>query len=119
MTKLLAALNLPQVGEVSLVQSPDLRGDEVGCASDYSLSGVSPRRRASGAGVLSIHLDDRDYLLKASDPATAEQWVQVLNVLKEGMKGASPCRELVPRRRRVSRLAQGTRCGIPMTRGRP
>ena len=51
MTKLLAALNLPQVGEIKLVTDP--AGED-----------------AEDKGKLfSIHLNDRDYLLKAVDAA--------------------------------------------------
>ena len=64
MTKLLAALNLPQVGEIKLVSEPT--GED-----------------AEDKGKLfSIHLNDRDYLLKAVDAASAARWVEVLNQLK-------------------------------------
>mmetsp|Transcript_6086 Transcript_6086/g.19336 ORF Transcript_6086/g.19336 Transcript_6086/m.19336 type:complete len:157 (-) Transcript_6086:46-516(-) len=64
MTKLLAALNLPQVGEIKLVTDP--AGED-----------------AEDKGKLfSIHLNDRDYLLKAVDAAAAARWVEVLNQLK-------------------------------------
>merc|ERR1719399_41304 len=53
MTKLLAALNLPQVGDIKLVSEPDEEDKE-------------------WADVLfSIHLNDRDYLLRAPDATTA------------------------------------------------
>eukprot|EP00635_Sarcinochrysidales_sp_CCMP3193_P015135 CAMPEP_0118914168 /NCGR_PEP_ID=MMETSP1166-20130328/14628_1 /TAXON_ID=1104430 /ORGANISM="Chrysoreinhardia sp, Strain CCMP3193" /LENGTH=136 /DNA_ID=CAMNT_0006853735 /DNA_START=68 /DNA_END=478 /DNA_ORIENTATION=- len=54
MTKLLAALNLPQVGDIKVVDD----------------------------ACFSIHLNDRDYLLKAADAAAAQRWVDVLNQLK-------------------------------------
>ena len=70
MTKLLAALNLPQVGDIQIVKDP--APDDV-----------------NDAGCLfSIHLNDRDYLLKAADPASANRWVDVLNQLKD--KGSDP-----------------------------
>jgi len=63
MTKLLAALNLPQVGDIKLHKSDE----DPGC-------------------LFSIHLNDRDYLLKAQDAASAKRWVSVLNQLKEQAK---------------------------------
>ncbi|KAJ1460851.1 hypothetical protein M885DRAFT_508299 [Pelagophyceae sp. CCMP2097] len=78
MTKLLAALNLPQVGEIRLADDAADDASERGC-------------------VLSIHLNDRDYLLKAADAASAARWVEVLNQLKnnatangDDAKGPSP-----------------------------
>ena len=54
----------PQVGEIKLVTDP--AGED-----------------AEDKGKLfSIHLNDRDYLLKAVDAAAAARWVEVLNQLK-------------------------------------
>lgn len=66
MTKLLAALNLPQVGAIRLVPEVFVEDpQDIGC-------------------LFTIHINDRDYVLKAADPASAERWVDVLNLLREG-----------------------------------
>lgn len=70
MTKLLAALNLPQVGEIKLVTDP---------------AGEDAEDRGK---LFSIHLNDRDYLLKAVDAASAQRWVEVLNQLKNNANTA-------------------------------
>ena len=70
--KLLAALNLPQVGDIKLVSEPDEEDKE-------------------WADVLfSIHLNDRDYLLRAPDATTAARWVEVLNQLKTNATNVVP-----------------------------
>ena len=71
MTKLLAALNLPQVGEIKLVTEP------------------LPEDEADTGCLFSIHLNDRDYLLKAADATEAARWVEVLNQLKNGANAAA------------------------------
>ncbi|KAJ8605894.1 hypothetical protein CTAYLR_000612 [Chrysophaeum taylorii] len=58
MTKLLAALSLPQVGDIKLVVDSQ---DE---------------------GLFSITLHQRTYMLKAPTKADAERWVQTLLLLK-------------------------------------
>ena len=70
MTKLLAALNLPQVGEIKLVADP------------------GPEDAEDAGKLFSIHLNDRDYLLKAVDAASAARWVEVLNQLKNNQNSA-------------------------------
>lgn len=68
MTKLLAALNLPQVGAIRLMPEVFVEDPhDIGC-------------------LFTIHINDRDYVLKAADPASAQRWVDVLNVLREGDK---------------------------------
>jgi len=66
MTKLLAALDLVQVGTIQVVTKPE-PGDEgdLGC-------------------LFSIELNERIYTLKAGDPTEATKWVDVLNQLKAG-----------------------------------
>ena len=57
-------ISVTQVGEIKLVTDP--AGED-----------------AEDKGKLfSIHLNDRDYLLKAVDAAAAARWVEVLNQLK-------------------------------------
>lgn len=63
MTKLLAALSLPQVGEIKVVDSDD-----------------------PDCGLFSITLHQRTYLLKASTKADAKRWVQTLLILKNAPK---------------------------------
>lgn len=63
MTKLLAALNLPQVGAISMVP-PDPNDEE----NDGSL--------------FTIELNERYYTLKASDKEEAEAWVENLKKLQ-------------------------------------
>mmetsp|Transcript_30552 Transcript_30552/g.62372 ORF Transcript_30552/g.62372 Transcript_30552/m.62372 type:complete len:162 (-) Transcript_30552:280-765(-) len=65
MTKLLAALNLPQVGEITLLppDHPD-DVDKVG-------------------SLFSVELNDRQYMLKAAKKEDAEMWVEKLKQLKK------------------------------------
>eukprot|EP00630_Chrysocystis_fragilis_P005428 CAMPEP_0197394410 /NCGR_PEP_ID=MMETSP1165-20131217/5166_1 /TAXON_ID=284809 /ORGANISM="Chrysocystis fragilis, Strain CCMP3189" /LENGTH=136 /DNA_ID=CAMNT_0042920115 /DNA_START=48 /DNA_END=458 /DNA_ORIENTATION=+ len=67
MTKLLAALSLPQVGEIKLVESDE-----------------------PDSGLFSITLHQRTYLLKAPTKADAERWVQTLLVLKNSPNEGPP-----------------------------
>ena len=84
MTKLLAALNLPQVGDIKL--------------ADDSVSLRSCKRAAQAEDetekgcVFSIHLNDRDYLLKTTTPSDAERWVEVLNQLKNNTVTSEWCK---------------------------
>eukprot|EP00622_Pseudochattonella_farcimen_P002725 FR737720.1.p1 GENE.FR737720.1~~FR737720.1.p1 ORF type:complete len:107 (+),score=12.88 FR737720.1:45-323(+) len=64
MTKLLAALNLPQVGEITML--PKTHEDDV----DYT------------GALFSIELNDRQYMLKAASQKDAEMWVEKLIALK-------------------------------------
>eukprot|EP00616_Rhizochromulina_sp_CCMP1243_P019288 CAMPEP_0118967544 /NCGR_PEP_ID=MMETSP1173-20130426/4918_1 /TAXON_ID=1034831 /ORGANISM="Rhizochromulina marina cf, Strain CCMP1243" /LENGTH=136 /DNA_ID=CAMNT_0006916529 /DNA_START=431 /DNA_END=841 /DNA_ORIENTATION=+ len=65
MAKLLAALNLPQVGEIKLL--------DTGHSDDVDSSGA----------LFSIALNDREYMLKAAKREDAEVWVTKLNLLKQ------------------------------------
>eukprot|EP00752_Nemacystus_decipiens_P009393 g8396.t1 len=65
MEKLLAALNLPQVGEIRLVDPDDDSYEE---ENDGSL--------------FTIELNDRVYTMKASTREEAARWVEVLKVLQ-------------------------------------
>lgn len=67
MTKLLAALSLPQVGEIKVVESDD-----------------------PDCGLFSITLHQRTYLLKASTNADAKRWVHTLLKLKNTPKEGPP-----------------------------
>lgn len=69
MTKLLAALNLPQVDSIALL--PD---DHAEYASEPEGSGTG--------NLFSIQLNDRQYLLKAKEKEDAQLWVDKLNHLK-------------------------------------
>ena len=73
MTRLLAALNLPQVGKIALVKKEEAEADDV----------------ADVGCLFSITLGDRDYLLKATDPESAQKWVDTLSQLKEGANSAA------------------------------
>lgn len=65
MKKLLAAVKLPEVGEISLID-PHPDNDDT----------VEP-------GLFSIQLNSREYILKAPDHAEAVEWVKILTNLKE------------------------------------
>lgn len=65
MTKLLAALNLPQVGDIKLL--PSDHPDDV---------------ENTGA-LFSIELNDRQYMLRATKKEDAEMWVEKLTMLKK------------------------------------
>ena len=64
MTKLLAAVNLPQVGEIKVID-PDPENDDT-----------------RDGGLFTIQLNSRDYTLKAADHQEALEWVDVLKKLK-------------------------------------
>eukprot|EP00622_Pseudochattonella_farcimen_P004623 FR740035.1.p1 GENE.FR740035.1~~FR740035.1.p1 ORF type:complete len:209 (+),score=6.41 FR740035.1:66-629(+) len=64
MAKLLAAVNLPQVGEIAVIE-PDAENDD-------TVEG----------GCFSTQLNSREYILKATDEAEAQAWVEVLTKLK-------------------------------------
>ena len=65
MTKLLAAVNLPQVGEIKVIP-PDPENDDT-----------------RDGGLFTIQLNSRDYTLKAADHEEALGWVEVLRKLKD------------------------------------
>lgn len=65
MKKLLAAVKLPEVGEISLIE-PDADNDDT-----------------AEPGLFSIQLNSREYILKARDHKDAESWVNILTKLKE------------------------------------
>eukprot|EP00619_Florenciella_sp_RCC1007_P006749 CAMPEP_0205918870 /NCGR_PEP_ID=MMETSP1325-20131115/10068_1 /ASSEMBLY_ACC=CAM_ASM_000708 /TAXON_ID=236786 /ORGANISM="Florenciella sp., Strain RCC1007" /LENGTH=161 /DNA_ID=CAMNT_0053286435 /DNA_START=120 /DNA_END=608 /DNA_ORIENTATION=+ len=65
MTKLLAALNLPQVGEIKMLP-PDHEDDIDHVGSLFS-----------------VELNDRQYMLKAAKKEDAEMWVEKLKQLKK------------------------------------
>ena len=69
MAKLLAALNLPQVGEIKLLDADH--------EEDVERSGA----------LFAIALNDREYLLKAAKREDAELWVTKLNMLKSHPSG--------------------------------
>jgi len=71
MSKLLAALSLPQVGAITLLPED------------------APVEDNDGA-LFSIELNDRLYMLRASSRAEAQRWVEVLNALKDGGGGGQP-----------------------------
>ncbi|GMH79139.1 hypothetical protein TL16_g08045 [Triparma laevis f. inornata] len=68
MTKLLAALNLPQVGEIG------------GVDEGKSIDAVE----VNDGSFFTIELNERVYTLKADNKNEARKWVSVLNALKEG-----------------------------------
>jgi hypothetical protein len=65
MEKLLAALSLPQVGEITLVSEPNSVAGE---PSD---------------GLFSIELNSRIYTLRGKDKDEAEKWVDTLKKLRD------------------------------------
>ena len=65
MLKLLAAVNLPQVGEIKVIE-PDPENDDT-----------------RDGGLFTIQLNSRDYTLKAEDHQEALEWVSVLKKLKD------------------------------------
>ena len=67
MTKLLAALNLPQVGAISLVGKSE------------SIDSVD----VNDGGLFTIELNERVYTLKAEGEEEARRWVTKLNGLKD------------------------------------
>ena len=64
MSKLLAAVNLPQVGDIAVME-PDAENDDT-----------------VDGGCFSIQLNSREYILKAADHDEALAWVKVLTKLK-------------------------------------
>jgi hypothetical protein len=92
MTKLLAALNLPQVGEIAVVGAQvDVEGieEESGGNGDSDrLSGSSKTSQSSEStkgndgSFFTIELNERIYTLKADTPSDCLRWVQTLNALK-------------------------------------
>ncbi|KAM3570767.1 hypothetical protein VYU27_007164 [Nannochloropsis oceanica] len=72
MTKLLAALDLVQVGTIKITEEPE-PGDEADIGS-----------------LLSIELNGRVYTLKAANEEQAKKWVDVLNQLKIGGSDVMP-----------------------------
>ena len=70
MTKLLAALNLPQVGEINIV--------DAGKTIDAVQSEVND------GTFFTIELNERIYTLKADAKHEAKKWVTTLNALKVG-----------------------------------
>lgn len=66
MTKLLAALNMPNVGEITLV----------GNINDSLGEGV----------IFQLELKDRNYVLRAKDMAEAQRWIRGLTVIRNEAK---------------------------------
>jgi hypothetical protein len=66
--KLLAALNLPQVGEIRMDDEDD----------------------ATGVGLFTIELNERIYVVKAPTNAEARRWVEGLNMRKKAAGNMSP-----------------------------
>lgn len=66
MTKLLAALNMPNVGEITLV----------GNINDNLGEGV----------IFQLELKDRNYVLRAKDMAEAQRWIRGLTVIRNEAK---------------------------------
>jgi hypothetical protein len=77
MTKLLAALNMPNVGEISLV----------GNVNDSLGEGV----------IFQLELKDRNYVLRAQSMAEAQRWINGLTVIRNEAKANS-----IPEDREVS-----------------
>ncbi|CAM9172681.1 unnamed protein product, partial [Choristocarpus tenellus] len=69
MEKLLAALNLPQVGEIKLLDP----GDEEDQEDDED---------SNDGCLFTIELNDRVYTMRASAREEAARWVEVLKVLQ-------------------------------------
>jgi hypothetical protein len=69
MTKLLAALNMPNVGEITLV----------GNINDNLGEGV----------IFQLELKDRNYVLRAKDMAEAQRWMRGLTVIRNESKANS------------------------------
>lgn len=70
MTKLLAALALPQVGEIQYI-------------------GPVEDNKGTGA-IFQLDLKDRQYVLRAEDEDTAKRWVDVLIVLRDSEVSQTP-----------------------------
>ncbi|KAH8093535.1 hypothetical protein JL720_4673 [Aureococcus anophagefferens] len=81
MTKLLAALNLPQAPGPRFPRSAPLVDSRRRSARSLVTDPAGEDAEDKGK-LFSIHLNDRDYLLKAVDAAAAARWVEVLNQLK-------------------------------------
>lgn len=71
MSKLLAALSLPQVGSIQLVPENSPMEDNDGC-------------------LFTIELNERVYTLRAQSREEAARWVEVLNQLKSGGSVGAP-----------------------------
>ena len=71
MTKLLAALNLPQVGEISVIEI----GKDIEAAMEVEVNDGT---------FFTIELNERVYTLKADAKHEAKKWVTTLNALKVG-----------------------------------
>ena len=71
MTKLLAALNLPQVG----------------CIEGVEEGRIIENVDVNDGSLFTIELNERIYTLKADSAAEAKKWVQALNALKSGGQG--------------------------------
>jgi hypothetical protein len=92
MTKLLAALNMPNVGEISLV----------GNVNDTLGEGV----------IFQLELKDRNYVLRAQNMAEAQRWINGLTVIRNEAKANSipEDREVTPTKGTSSAAAsQSTR----------
>mmetsp|Transcript_11776 Transcript_11776/g.27279 ORF Transcript_11776/g.27279 Transcript_11776/m.27279 type:complete len:181 (-) Transcript_11776:307-849(-) len=72
MSKLLAAVNLPQVGDIAVME-PDAENDDT-----------------VDGGCFSIQLNSREYILKAADHEEALAWVKVLTKLKAESGAGAP-----------------------------
>ena len=80
MTKLLAALNLPQVGEIAVI--------------DASKSIDSDGSQENDGSFFTIELNERIYTLKADNQGESAKWVGTLNALKKGGMGEGKNNEL-------------------------
>ena len=80
MTKLLAALNLPQVGEIAVI--------------DASKSIDSDGSQENDGSFFTIELNERIYTLKADNQGESAKSVGTLNALKKGGMGEGKNNEL-------------------------
>jgi hypothetical protein len=92
MSKLLAALNMPNVGEISLV----------GNINDNLGEGV----------IFQLELKDRSYVLRAKDMAEAQRWIRGLTVIRNEAKSNS-----IPEERETNESQHDHQAASSSTRG--
>jgi len=87
MTKLLAALNLPQVGEIKgIPEGKEIEKSHLTDARNHSAADSSAAIEAAdnNGSFFTIELNERIYTLSAENMHEAKKWVATLNALKLG-----------------------------------
>mmetsp|Transcript_17183 Transcript_17183/g.35366 ORF Transcript_17183/g.35366 Transcript_17183/m.35366 type:complete len:147 (+) Transcript_17183:181-621(+) len=80
MTKLLAALNLPQVGEIKAIE----KGKTIEATVKGEAKSVEAGVEDNDGSFFTIELNERIYTLKADNQKESLRWVATLNALKAG-----------------------------------